>query len=50
MRTSRQRSVSRFFVLGAVLQGIVLGALLSVAVVELWTTGSDVQLFQYQKY
>jgi len=50
MRSSQQRTVSRLFVLGAVLQGIALGVLLSIAVVELWVTGSDVQLFQYQKY
>jgi len=40
----------RLFVLGAVLQGLVLGALLSIVVVELWTTGADVQLFEYQKF
>jgi len=38
------------FILGAVIQGLVLGALLSVVVVELWTTAADVQLFEYQKF
>ena len=48
--TRRSKSHARLFVLGAILQGLVLGVLLSLVVVELWTTGADVQLFEYMKF
>lgn len=48
--TGSPTSHSKLFVLGAVLQGIVLGVLLAIVVVELWATRAGVQLFEYQKF
>ncbi len=36
--------------LGAVLQGLILGALVSIAIVELWARADDVRLFRYQNF
>jgi hypothetical protein len=46
--TPKSRSAMRL--IGAAIQGLLLGALLSVAIVELWATGSDVRLFVYQNF
>ena len=35
---------------GAILQGLVLGVLVSIAIVELWARADDVRLFRYQNF
>ena len=48
--TGKPKFRSPLFVLGAVIQGVVLGLLLAIVVVELWSTRAGVQLFEYQKF
>lgn len=40
----------RGWLVGAVLQGLILGGLLTVAVVELWAQADDVRIFRYQAF
>lgn len=43
----KEKRARRF---GAILQGLVLGALVSAAIVELWAQAGDVRLFRYQNF
>lgn len=36
--------------IGAILQGLILGALLAVALVEMWAESGDVRVFRYQNF
>ena len=44
------RKTSKAWRIGAIMQGLVLGVLVSVAIVELWTRADDVRLFRYQNF
>ena len=44
------KAARRARLLGVCLQGLVLGALLTVALTELWVQAEDVRLFRYQAF
>lgn len=50
MNVQRKRGVRGAWLVGAVLQGLILGALLSVAAAELWAQADGVRLFRYQAF
>lgn len=38
------------YLLGSTIRGIILGGLLSIAIVEMWAETNDVRVFRYQNF
>lgn len=47
MSNPQERKARR---IGAVIQGLVLGAFVAVAVVQMWVKSEDVRVFRYQNF
>ena len=48
--TERPETQSAAFTVGALLRGVILGALVSVAIIEMWAAADGVRVFRYQNF